>query len=217
MANINQYKKLISSKFLELDKKNHTRSFSMHDWSRTFNAFDTLLNARSVIDIGSGGGQLVNLLSDFREQSIKVSALDYKDCLIFKPNSSNFSFVKHDLKEKIDIKERFHVVNAMEVLEHIEISRLASLILELISLSHKGLLYFSVPFQEKEPLYHGDRPYGHKQSFNEEKIINYFPKGTIVTSFRDIWYLGLRTELEFNTFFTELKEFKKICSAIITY
>ena len=109
---------------------------------------------------------------------------------------------------QLPVAQKFDFVNAQEVLEHISVKNLPDVVLFLSEISEKGVL-FSVPFCEKEPLYHFDKPHGHKQSFDEEKLNQIFQGSIFVPIVNDAWWLGyMSSRLGASGKVADLDEFK---------
>lgn len=106
------------------------------------------------------------------------------------PTSEKYNFVRLDITEDFPTDlVRSDVTIAMEVFEHIDVDKLPCAIIRARRSSRHGMLFASVPYQEQHPLYHHDKPFGHKQSFDDEKILRCFGEEAIWTNFKNLWYL----------------------------
>lgn len=170
-----------------------TKSFSSDDWGRTRIAFELLYGIPEVADIGIGQGQLVNLLA--RDPALrKVHGYDFaKHSKLLEPAwSSRYRFHLWNITQPAKMAlERVDVVVAMEVLEHISVPALPEVLERLRSLSRRRTVLISVPYQESEPLFHHDKPHGHKQAFDDEKIEDLFGPDCLYCHYKERWYLTL--------------------------
>jgi hypothetical protein len=168
--------------------------FSAADWARTRIAFDLLEGARSIVDVGIGQGQLVNLLLACPETE-RVCGVDFqRHSKLIEPEDPRFSFRRWNVTEPADPPiEPADVAVAMEILEHVEVEALADALARIRALSRSGTVLVSVPWRERPPLYHHDRPHGHKQSFDDAAIARIFGPA-LVSTHAERWYLLLLSE-----------------------
>ena len=89
---------------------------------------------------------------------------------------------------------RSDITIAMEIFEHLDADKLSGAIARSRASSRFGMLFASVPYQEKHPLYHHDKPFGHKQSFDDAKVYECFGDEAIWTNFNNLWYLIFMSE-----------------------
>lgn len=165
--------------------------FSKDDWERTRLAFEMLEGARSIIDIGIGQAQLVNLLARCPDVT-KVYGFDFRNYTtrIDPPAAGRYEFRVWNITRPLDDPpEPVDVVVAMEVLEHIDVPAVPAVIERLRGLSSQGAILVSVPWREKEPLYHQGQRHGHKQSFDDAKIEELFGPGCLYSNYRQKWYV----------------------------
>lgn len=180
----------VKAKFDDRDAKEGKISFSQHDWLRTRTAFELCGDAANIIDIGIGQGQLVNLLCELPNTSKVVGIDRVRHSKHIAPVSEKYQFLSLDITSEFpkDLMQS-DVTIAMEIFEHIDVEKLDKAIKRARGSSRHGKLFASVPYQEKHPLYHYDRPFGHKQSFDDGKICEYFGEKAIWTNFNELWYL----------------------------
>jgi hypothetical protein len=76
----------------------------------------------------------------------------------------------------------------MEVLEHIRVSAVPAVFGRLRAMSSQGAVLITVPYREKEPLYHQGQRHGHQQSFDDAKIERLFGPGCLYTHYKEKWY-----------------------------
>jgi len=164
--------------------------FSEADWARTRLAYDILDGVPDVADIGIGQGQLVNALAR-RPGVRKVHAYDFrKHSKLIEPETTAYVFRTWDITETPPFEPpAVDVVVAMEVLEHIAGDVLPDVITRLRAMARHGALLVTVPYRETPPLYHHDKPHGHKQSFDDAKIARLFGPNCRYANFRDKWYV----------------------------
>ena len=180
----------VRARFDARDAKLGTRSFSDNDWDRTKLAFEMFSNARTITDIGIGQGQLVNLFCELTTVDRVVGIDRTTHTKFLGPQSPKFRFFRQDITQPPgeDLLGS-DITIAMEVFEHIDIDKLSAAIAGTRRMCRHGLLFASVPYREKHPLYHHDKPHGHKQSFDDDKVAEVFGPDAIWTSFRNRWYL----------------------------
>jgi glycosyltransferase involved in cell wall biosynthesis/polysaccharide pyruvyl transferase WcaK-like protein len=165
--------------------------FSKDDWERTRLAFEIIEGARSIVDIGIGQAQLVNLLARCPDVE-KVYGFDFRNYTtrIDPPSAGRYEFRVWNITRPLDNPpEPVDVVVAMEVLEHIDVPVVPTVIERLRGLSSQGAILVSVPYQEKEPLYHQGQRHGHKQSFDDAKIEELFGPGCLYSNYKQKWYV----------------------------
>jgi cyclopropane fatty-acyl-phospholipid synthase-like methyltransferase len=164
--------------------------FAEADWARTRLACDILDGVADVADIGIGQGQLVNALA--RQPGIRaVHAYDFrKHSKLIEPETGSYVFRAWDITEPPTFEPpAVDVVVAMEVLEHIAVDALPAALARLRGLARHGALLITVPYRETPPLFHHDKPSGHKQSFDDAKIERLFGPNCRYANFRDKWYV----------------------------
>ncbi len=176
--------------YLERDAMDGMQSFSVNDWDRTKIAFELFFTARTIIDIGIGQGQLVSLFCE-APHVIDVIAIDRKKhSKLIEPRSKKYKYYEFDITEPFpNDLPKSDITIAMEVFEHIDVNKLKKVVESAKNSSKRRMLFASVPFKEKHPLYHHNKPYGHKQSFDETVLVENFGPKTIWTNFRNRWYL----------------------------
>jgi len=185
----NVYKR-VKAKFDARDEKAGKVSFSRNDWLRTKTAFALLGKARKVIDIGIGQGQLINMFCEAPYTSHVVGIDRVKNTKLIPPKSEKYEFVSLDITKPFPADlMKSDVTIAMEIFEHLDVHKVDRAIRSSRASSRYGMLFASVPYQEKHPLYHHDKPFGHKQSFDESKVRECFGEEAIWTNFKDLWYL----------------------------
>ena len=198
--------------------RSHNSSYKWpeRDWRRLIITMELLEKAKfeRVLDVGPGQGQFVNLAgSVWPGLSITTIDITVNSRYVEIGGLSCEKYIENiDLPierlRQLPIAQKFDFVNAQEVLEHISIENLPDVVLFLSEISQKGVL-FSVPFCEKEPLYHFDKPYGHKQSFDEENLSQIFKDSIFVPIVNDTWWLGyMSSQLGTSGKVDSLDEFK---------
>jgi len=171
------------------DKARKKPSYSVDDWERTRLVFELLEGATSVVDIGIGQAQLTNLLARCTDVE-RLYGYDFRDYAtrIDPPPTRNYQFKVWDITKELDERpEAVDIVVAMEVLEHIDVKSVPDVFARLRSMSSAGAMLITVPYQEKEPLYHHDRKHGHKQSFDDAKLERIFGP-CLYSHFKQKWY-----------------------------
>lgn len=141
------------------------------DWARFGFALE-LMAGSSVADIGTGHGVMVNAVADSKQfsrvsafdirthsQALIHDAVDYYEGSIADPN---LDMPLHD------------TVVCMEVVEHLEEQHNEVMLANLRRLAKRRLIV-TVPYDEPEPLWWHDKPGGHRQKFDDEKLARLFP------------------------------------------
>lgn len=190
--------------------------FSKSDWERTSLAYDLVKICPNIMDIGIGQGQLINLLSS-TPSTERIVGVDFqKHTKLLIPDYKKFTFLQWDVTKECPLDHKpFDIIVAMEVLEHIDVEKLEGVISRLSDISKHRQLLATVPYMEKEPLYHHDKRHGHKQSFDNEKILSYFPTGSIISDLHKQWYVILTSDQNYQSYFVEISEFKSKTDAAI--
>jgi SAM-dependent methyltransferase len=164
--------------------------FPEDDWRRTRIAFDIVEGIPEIADIGIGQGQLVNLLA--RHPAVrKVHGYDFrKHSRLIEPDAGGaYAFRVWDVTKAPPFEpDPVDVVVAMEILEHIPVAALPGVLRRLRAFARTGALLITVPYREKPPLFHHDKPHGHQQSFDDEKIETLFGPGCLYSDYRKKWY-----------------------------
>jgi 2-polyprenyl-3-methyl-5-hydroxy-6-metoxy-1,4-benzoquinol methylase len=104
-------------------------------------------NGHKVLEVGCQFGAFSSVL---KENGYEVMATDISSFILKKAKKINprIKFVKLDLDKKIELKDRFDIIFAFEVLEHLESPEFA--LKELYKRLNKGgILIFSTPLVNK--------------------------------------------------------------------
>jgi len=198
------------------DRTRGKARFSKDDWERTRIAFDLLRGVPRVADVGIGQAQLVNLLARCPETR-RVTGYDFRDhsLRLDPPASPRYAFRVWDVTTPLEPPpEPADVVVAMEVLEHIAEAEVPAALGRLRAISPTRSVLITVPYRETAPLFHHDKPHGHKQSFDDAKIAALFGPGCLFADYREKWYLvfardGLASpeRLDLPAFVARVREF----------
>jgi SAM-dependent methyltransferase len=141
------------------------------DWRRLQYAFG-LAAGRSVLDVGSGHGALLHLLSDSGRFE-KVTGFDIRthSQAILRTDVSYLQGSIADAKLTLPAHD---TVFCMEVIEHVE-SRFNDIMLRNLRSAASSRLVVTVPFEETEPVWWHDKPGGHRQRFSLAQLQALFP------------------------------------------
>lgn len=182
----------VKSRFDARDAQVGEKNFSGKDWMRTKIAFQTFRKAKRIIDIGIGQGQLINLFCELPSTEAVIGIDRTRHSKLMVPASPKFSFEQADITEDLpaDIMKS-DISIAMEVFEHIDPSLLKAAVARAKESCIHNLLFATVPYKEEHPLFHFDKPYGHKQSFDGDVILENFGHETLYANFKDKWYFIL--------------------------
>lgn len=153
------------------------------DWLRCSFAL-RFVTGDSALEVGPGVGMILQALD---ERGLELSALDLG------PHSKAMYPEGLELQEgsitnpNLAIPSRSTVI-CMEVLEHLEASA-NKIALANLREAAKDRLIMTVPYNEREPLWHFDKPGGHRQRFTIDKAAELFPHAyaTILPRYDDSW------------------------------
>jgi hypothetical protein len=138
------------------------------NWARADIFARSVHPAESLLDIGSGLGEFINMVA-CRMTHKHIVSVDVKNWWGW---FDAFGRIKRVYRDIFMLGDELSsdVVTCFEVLEHLPPERLEEAIGILRSLARRKL-YVSVPFMEKYPLSRG-----HHSVFDEELIMKYFPE-----------------------------------------
>jgi hypothetical protein len=137
------------------------------NWARADICARIVAPSDSLLDVGSGLGEFVNLIA-LRKIHGSVTSVDRKDYDLWMDASGSLQRVYKDLF-KLDASHARSVVTCFEVIEHLAPDQVAHAVEHLRSLA-KERLYVSVPFLEPLPLYRG-----HFTRFDHVNLAALFP------------------------------------------
>jgi hypothetical protein len=137
------------------------------NWSRADYCAKVADGSESLLDVGSGLGEFVNLCKQ-RRPDRQVTSVDTRDWDLWFDASGRLERIKGGLPALGDQLAR-DTVTCFEVIEHLPPEDLPAAISNLRRLALQRLL-ISVPFMESEPLRSG-----HLTRFDEATLLDYFP------------------------------------------
>lgn len=139
---------------------------------RRINRAASLAIGRSVVDVGSGAGLLVNYLGD-QKRYARLTSVDIRDHSkrIVHPDATYFL---RDIRKRDFTLDPHDTVFCMEVIEHCEAGYNAQILANLRRTALRRLV-ITVPFNEPEPVWWHDKPGGHRQRFTLPKLVALFP------------------------------------------
>jgi hypothetical protein len=143
------------------------------DWNRLAFASQLAVGA-TALDVGSGNAALLSML----ERTGKFKRLCGVDIRHGNAARRNVDAEFHTMSVT-DLtfgENEFDSVFCMEVIEHLHPDHLAPALAHLRRVAGRRLVV-TVPFNEPFPLYHQNRPSGHKQSFGQAELERLFPGG----------------------------------------
>lgn len=161
--------------------------YTPYDWNR-LEFVSKLPIGGNIIDIGCGNGSLLHLLGENKNIN-SLTGLDIRQNLGLKlPDGADYKL--ENILHLSYKEDQFDTVICMEVLEHLEKEDLDKAISNLRYIA-KSLNIYTVPFDEPEPVWWHNKPGGHRQSFNENKIRTLFPNSitTILKNYSVHWIL----------------------------
>lgn len=142
------------------------------DLSRLEFAANTVTGS-SVMDIGVGQCLPLNFLA-------RTKNFDRLVAMDIKPHSQlrldpGVEFVQESITSDLSGYGKFDTVICMEVIEHIEPQYNDVMLANLRGLAAERLVV-TVPYDEPEPVWWHDKPGGHRQKFDDEKLRKLFPQ-----------------------------------------
>lgn len=154
------------------------------DWRRLSYVLGILDPGGSVLDVGLGAGQFINMLA----ASGKFDAVHGTDPTRFKKYSEFYPGIQSSRESIAQLPYsdgQFDVVTCMEVLEHVPEDVLTAGLTELRRVC-RGQLVMTVPFREPEPI-----SKTHVRRFEADDITRVFPEGryTLLDRPRMPWML----------------------------
>ncbi len=154
-------------------EKNQVGIYSMNDWYRLELALDKLVG-NTFIDIGPGNGAFARMIKKLFVNS-RVTCFDIKKHSKLNLTDDIELCLQDITQESLVFKEtKGDTVVAMEVIEHLDPSLVPTALNNIRSMAKKRVIV-TIPYKEPFPLHHQDKPTGHKQSFDDKKILKLFP------------------------------------------
>jgi glycosyltransferase involved in cell wall biosynthesis/2-polyprenyl-3-methyl-5-hydroxy-6-metoxy-1,4-benzoquinol methylase len=163
-------KELVKRYDKKFGRKQVRKRISGLNWKRADVCCRLVPDDVSILDIGSGLGEFVNLVA-MNNPQVDITSVDNRDYDLWFDSTGKIQRVYKDI---FDLKsdQQKDIVTCFEVIEHLPPSRLKEAVDILHSLARKKL-YVSVPFMEGPPLYHG-----HFTRFTAENIQELFPNAS---------------------------------------
>jgi SAM-dependent methyltransferase len=153
---------------------------------RRFAFAASLAVGRSILDVGTGDGVFAYALASSGDFDT-VTAMDIKPYagVLMHPRAT---FVSGSIAERNLSLAPHDTVFCMEVIEHLTPQN-AALALDNLRRASARRLVVSVPYNEPEPLWHSEKPWGHKQSFSFRRLAALFPAavGTLLPRYGVDW------------------------------
>jgi hypothetical protein len=140
---------------------------AMHSWKRADICCNEIPGHLSLIDIGSGMGEFINLFARMHERC-PVASVDIADFDLWFDHAGRIERIYSDILDLGDEHIR-DVVTCFQVIEHLRPEYISEAISKLFFLARKKL-YVSVPFMEPMPIYRG-----HFSRFEAADILTLFP------------------------------------------
>jgi hypothetical protein len=140
----------------------------MHSWKRADICCNEISTHASLIDIGSGLGEFVNLYAR-THQDCPVASVDIADFDLWFDSTGRIERIYSNMLFLGD-EHICDIVTCFQVIEHLRPEYVPDAISKLFSLARKKL-YVSVPFKEPMPIYRG-----HFSRFVAADIVRLFPE-----------------------------------------
>jgi glycosyltransferase involved in cell wall biosynthesis/polysaccharide pyruvyl transferase WcaK-like protein len=146
------------------------RRIPMSNWARADICAHRVSPGGSLLDVGSGLGEFINLVA-LRGTHAHLTSMDIKTYDLWFDATGTIERMRRSIAE-LDASCRRDVVTCFEVIEHLPQDQLADAIDRLRATALRSL-YVSVPFLESLPLHPG-----HRTRFDEERLSACFPDAT---------------------------------------
>jgi hypothetical protein len=143
------------------------RRIEMHSWKRADICCDEISRHSSLIDIGSGLGEFVNLYASVNPDC-PVASVDIADFDLWFDSTGRIERIYSNMLF-LGGEHICDVVTCFQVIEHLRSEYVSEAISKLFYLARKKL-YVSVPFMEPMPIYRG-----HFSRFEAQDILSLFP------------------------------------------
>ncbi len=122
------------------------------NWARADICARKIIPAASLLDVGSGLGEFVNLAA-MAQRHARITSVDLKDWDLWFDHTRRLNRIYRSVLE-LDESLSHDVVTCFEVIEHLQPDQLETAVAKLRSVARQKL-YISVPFMEPLPLYRG--------------------------------------------------------------
>jgi glycosyltransferase involved in cell wall biosynthesis/2-polyprenyl-3-methyl-5-hydroxy-6-metoxy-1,4-benzoquinol methylase len=159
---------LRASYLARFDAETVARRIPPANWARADICAQTVEKGDSLLDVGSGLGEFINLIARSGQHG-RLTSVDVRDWDLWFDATGNLHRLQRDFFD-LDASCASDVVTCFEVIEHLPTERVADAVELLRSLARKKL-YVSVPFMEAPPLYRG-----HLTRFDESNLLALFPE-----------------------------------------
>ncbi|MCB0355411.1 MAG: class I SAM-dependent methyltransferase [Bdellovibrionales bacterium] len=161
----------IQEKYTALYPKNSIGYYSRYDWMRLELSLP-FCKGPKILEVGPYNGAFVDMLKLW-DKSAQITALDIAQHPSW-TSPEGVELVINDVTQMNFPENSFNTVSAQEIIEHLPIESVEPALKKIRSVANDRLIA-SLPFKETYPLHKQDHPSGHKQSFDEEKIMRLFP------------------------------------------
>jgi len=148
--------------------------YDENDWRRIEYISSLLPDGKSVLDIGIGNGQFLNLLISLNrfQRILGIDIMRYpKFTMLF--GSRLYQIMYASITNLPFADKCIDVVTCMEVLEHLDRQSFLAALREIRRVGR--FLVATVPYNEPEPL-----PSYHKLRFTDSDLLTYFPHGEFI-------------------------------------
>ncbi|MEP1231098.1 MAG: class I SAM-dependent methyltransferase [Litorimonas sp.] len=169
-SKLNENSMFILETYREHYKDTHSALLRRPDYLRWSYILDKIKDNVSILDIGVGAGQFVNMLALSNKPLTSISGLDIRPHSGFIQMFDHIQMHYHSVVNMEFPDNHFDVVTCLEVLEHLDDKNMAIAISELRRVAKKNLI-ITVPYNEATPL-----PKHHLQSFSYSRLNKLFPK-----------------------------------------
>ena len=167
----------------KLESKHPESKLDEMDWLRCSHALK-YVKGDSALEIGPGVGMIIDSLT---KRGIDVAGLDLA------PQSKamfpeGIELQLGSIADPLLKLEKYSTVICMEVLEHLQVAANPVALANLRYAATERLI-ITVPYNEREPLWHADQPGGHRQKFTIDKAAEVFPNAyaTMLPRYYEEW------------------------------
>lgn len=158
----------VRAKYLaRFDPETVNKRIPRNNWRRADICAEIVPSGFSLIDIGSGLGEFVNVAA-IKHRDTPIASVDIKDYQLWFDFSNRIDRIYESVFD-LSRDHRRDIVTCFEVIEHLPPERLGEAVRVLRSLAKRKLL-ISVPFLEPPPIYRG-----HFTRFDCDLLDDLFP------------------------------------------
>ncbi len=165
-------RKTIQNKYEALYPKGSVGYYSRYDWMRLELSLPFCVGPK-VLEVGPYNGAFIDMLKLWGGFS-EITALDIEQHPSW-TSPEGAELIICDVTKVELPRGSFNTVSAQEIIEHLPVDLVGTALEKIRNLASDRIIA-SVPFKEAYPLFKEGQPTGHTQSFDEDKLMQLFPK-----------------------------------------